>query len=175
MSDIFVSTQISKSPIFVNGFENLFTRVAGLTTNSLSFATIGQIEILPNVFNNDLNNARIEFEFLGQVTGVLGNKQFRSQIDGVTVYTPPSANASTNPGTFRIKVIVIFRNGQFMMYMRTTLGDSGTGSLVINSLGSVAAGFAPYDTYISHMVTLQALVVNAADSIRCDWIGASFR
>lgn len=175
MSLIFTPVGSPIPPKYIDGLENLVTRAQGLTTNSLSFATIGQVEILPNVFGNDRNHARLEFEFLGQTPGIASTKQFRGQVDGVTFYTPAAQNTSVNPGTFRIKIILIFRNGQFIAYMRATLGDGATGALSLNSLGSVAAGFANFDPTVSHTVTLQALVANAADSVRCDWIGGGFR
>lgn len=175
MSEIFVPPQVAISPKFVDGFDNLVTRATGLNTNSLSFATIGQVELVPNAFNNARNNSRLEVEFLGQIVGVAGNKQFRSQVDGVTLYTSASGNNNTNPGSFRVKLITVFRNGQTITFMRTQMGDSPTGGLVLNSLGSSAAGFANFDPTISHTFTLQALVANAADSIQCNWIGGAFR
>lgn len=175
MSEIFVPSQVSISPKLVDGFENLLTRVQGLTTNSLVFATIGQVELVPRVFSVDQNNARVEVTFFGQIIGVAGTKQFRGQVDGVTFYTTASANQATNPGSFEIKITVLFRNNLFIPFLRSKMGDSAGGGLNINSLGSATAGFAAFDPSISHTVTLQALVANAGDSIVCNWIGGSFR
>jgi hypothetical protein len=175
VSIIFSPIDSRVPPQYVDGVENLVTRVQGLSTNSLAFATVGQVEIAPNVFSNNRNNSRVEFEFSGQTPGVAGTKQFRGQVDGVTFYTTASFNTSINPGTFRIRITIVFRNGQFAVFMRSAAGDSASGSLALNSLGSAPAGFANFDSSISHTVTLQALVANAADSVRCDWIGGSFR
>ena len=175
MSDIYVPTLGFLSPKYIDGMENLIVRAAGGSTQSTSFATVAQVDLLPNVFSNDRNNVRIEFEFIGQTVGVAGTKQFRTQIDGVTIYTPASANTTTNPGTFRIKLTIVFRNGQFIAYMRTILGDGATGALNINSIGNNAGAFANFDPTIAHTILLQALVANAADTVRCDWIGASLR
>lgn len=175
MSDIFVPTLGLLSPKYIDGVDNVVTRAAGGSTNSLAFASVAQIDLLPNTFGNDRNNNRIILEFAGQTVGIAGVKQFRTQIDGVTVYTPASANTTTNPGTFRVQLYIIFRNGQFIAYMRTIMGDGVTGALNINSIGNNAGAFAAFDPTISHTVVLQALVANAADTVRCDWIGAAIR
>lgn len=175
MSLIFTPVGGSIPPQFSDGLENLLTRMAGLSTNSPAFATIAQVEIPPNVFSDIRNHSRIEFDFVGQIIGIAGIKQFRTRIDGVDVYVPASFNQTTNPGSFWVKLIMLYRNSQVIPYMRTMAGDGATGNLNVNSFGSPAAGFANFDPTVAHTVLLQALVANAADSIRCDLVGGSFR
>lgn len=171
MGKIFTPASGVISPEYFDGLQNVVTRVPGLSTQALAFASIGSVEILPNVFSSARNNVSLFFKFIGQFVGIAGNKQFRSLIDATTIATSQSVNPAATPSTFAVEVLLVFRDNQISAQMRSKSGPGGTGALTHNSLEGIA--FTAFDPTISHTLTLQALVTNAADLIRCDWIGAS--
>jgi hypothetical protein len=170
MSQIFTPDLIEIKPSYIDGFENIVTKGIGTATSSTVFATIGRSILPPNIFNNSRNDVRTKFEYLGRMLGAAGNRQFRMQIDGVTIFTTASFPPSNTE--FKGELMIAYRNDQILAHQYILVSPSGVGAAT-PSAGLLP--FANFDNSISHIVDLQALVIVATDSIVLDWFGASIR
>jgi len=170
MSTIFTPPDVKINPTYIDGFENIVTKLPRAQTQSLAFVTLQSILLVEKLFG--VPNVRLLLEYYGRTIGAAGNKNLRIQFDGTTIFDTGLVAISSGQFEGTTKITLDNSNNMLAISRIEAAGGSLGTPVTVNLIGN---GSLIIDPNISHTLTIQALVANAADTFLLDWSGASIR
>ena len=172
---IFTPEDTFISPQVVDGVENLLTKTGTAQTQSTSFAELRSIQLVPNIFSGD--NDRIKLEMMFRFLGAAGNKRVNIELQlgaGLPATLFDSGNQTLTNSSGKIELLATMQGSVFKSFTTLIAGTDGTAQgstlFIQGNISNLAV-----DPTILHLLSIRALVTNAADTVILDWIGGSFR